>query len=324
MKTITAEELLRAIEHNVFEGVDLQAIASVDDEDEQRRLRLEQVERLFDTQPNGLWAMWLSDQFYTADRELVLIKDPHPFLYDETMNRDQADTNLNDTDYKTMEWLADTAYLCHQLYSHEPFATDVFLGVEECALNPRDNFLYTNKTLVDWIRTTPYRRVAALTLRVMLDVECDRAIVSNQAVQDFYANECYRDNWHVENVEECEDFIKRSLNGIDEMYRHHEQGLSMGLTDEQIRVTDALWEYVPHNYIEEYVACAREFCEMADRMLPRRPYIKSENGVRKYQRETMEALKKIADRYEIDFEPYNPSSLAASYTATWLYDKYYK
>ena len=254
----------------------------------------------------------------------MLIKDPHPFLFDETMNRDLEDTDLSEADYQTMEWLVDTAYLCHQLYSHEPFVTDAFLGVEMCDQEARNNFLFTNKPLVDWIRTTKYRRIAALTLRVMLDVECDNAIVSNQAVQDFYANECYRDHWDVQNVDECEDFITRTLKGIDEMYRHHEQGLSMGLTDEQIRVTDALWEYVPHNYIVEYVDCAREFCEVAERMLPQRPYIKSENGVRQYQRETMEALKKIADRYEIDFEPYNPSSLAASYTAVWLYDKYYK
>ena len=51
MKTITAEELLRAIEHNVFEGVDLQSIASVDDEDEQLILRLEQVRPVLHGRP---------------------------------------------------------------------------------------------------------------------------------------------------------------------------------------------------------------------------------------------------------------------------------
>lgn len=223
-----------------------------------------------------------------------------------------------------MEWVADTAYMCHQLYTHETLLTDVFLGVESCSERTDDCYVYTNKPLVEWIRTTKYRRVAALVARVMLDIECDKAVVSNQAVQDYYANECYRDRLDVQNLDECEDFIKRCLNAMDEMYSHHEKGVSLGLSEEQIRVTDALWEYVPHNYLDDYVACAREFCEVAERMLPPRPYIKSENGVRQYQRDTLDELKKIADRYEIDFEPYNASSLAASYTATWLYDKYYK
>lgn len=56
METISAEELLRAFECNVFKGVDLQAIA-LGNEDEQRINRLEQVERLFGVQTNGLWAM---------------------------------------------------------------------------------------------------------------------------------------------------------------------------------------------------------------------------------------------------------------------------
>ncbi len=300
----------------MFEGVDLHAMAS-GSEDELRENRLEQAERLLGVEYNGMWAMWLSDQFWTSDRELVMISDPHPFLYDAITNRD-------DEEYQTMEWVVDTAYLCHQLYTHEPINTDVFLGVEECGGDMRSDFEFTNKPLVEWIRTTKYRRVAALVARIMLDVECDKAIVSNQAVQDYYANECYRERLDVQQLDECEDFIRRSLEGIDEMYRHHEQGLSLGLSEEQIRVTDALWEYVPHDYLDDYVACAREFCEVAERMLPSRPYIKSENGVRQYQRETMAELEKIAERYELDFEPYNPSSLAASYTATWLYDKYYK
>jgi hypothetical protein len=323
MTKITAKGLLKAIERNVFPGIDLTAIA-LGTEDEQRVSRLEQAERLFGTDTGENWALWLSDQFYTSDRELIMIEDPHPFLYDSVTRRDPEETDLDETEYQVMEWVEDLAYFCHELYTHEPYATDYFIGVKHSARGTRDAFYYSNKPLVDWIRTTTYRRIAALTLRAMLDVECDKAMVTNQAVQDYYANECYHLSWDVDKVDECETFITRCLDGMDEMYRHHERGLALGLTEEQIRVADALWEYVPHNYTDDTVACAREFCLEAERLMPKRPYIKSENGVRQYQREAMEALKKIADRYEIDFEPYKPSSLAASYTAVWLYDKYYK
>lgn len=323
MSKITAKGLLQAIERDAFKGIDLHVLAS-GSEDEQRESRLEQTERLLAETYNGLSAMWLSDQFWTADRELILIVDSHPFLDDATSNKSQEETGLSEADYQVMEWMVKTAYLCHQLFTHEPFATESFLGVTSQSKENTDSFVFDNKALVEWIRTTKYRRIAALVTRIVLDAECDRAVVSNQAVQDYYASECYRLQWDVQRVDECEDFINHCLNAMDEVYRHQAQGLSLGLSEEQIRVVDALWEYVPHDYLDDYVACAREFCQTAEQLLPPRPYIKSENGARKYQREAMEALKQIADRYEIDFEPYNVSSLAASYTATWLYDKYYK
>ena len=63
----TASELLAKIENDFFKDVDL-ATGSVLEGDERRAFRLAQVERLL-TENDGAspLAMWLSDQFWTAD-----------------------------------------------------------------------------------------------------------------------------------------------------------------------------------------------------------------------------------------------------------------
>ncbi len=345
MYNMTAKQFLRHLKRNLFKDVDILALAAQDKPDD-HHVMLEQIERLLDSEPSLYLITWFSDQFWMGERKLYLIDTPHPLLDDANIMGRQEDLELSDDDYLQAQWLTRLALFCHQLYSHEPFDTDwlqpgLSLGAKCHKAAPSegrlwqqdkdllghvcaDDFMYANKKLVQWIRTTPYRRLASLVTHTMLDKETDRAIATNQVVQDYYAYRSLSGEVSVKNVADCENSIQLWLDLMQEMYEHYEQGKKLGLSDEQIRVTDALWEFVPHNYDDDTVNCAREFCEKAEQLLPPKPYIKSENGARKYQRETLPVLQKIADRWNVSFNDHDIANLAASYTYNWLYDKYYQ
>ena len=74
----TPHKFLEAIQRNAFKDIDLTQLLTMD-EDQQRIFTLEQMERML-SMPNVYTAEWLSDQFWTADKELIMMYDPHPWL----------------------------------------------------------------------------------------------------------------------------------------------------------------------------------------------------------------------------------------------------
>ncbi len=333
-KEMTPGEFLRWIEKQLFKNGELKSIPTLDAAS-QHKLMLEQTDQLLASDQYGYEATWLGDQFWTADRDLYLIVKSHPLLSDANRMYSQEDSELTVDDYARAQWLTKTALLCHQLYTHADFDTDMLQeglhlkatkGAPNQGLlgNPcADDLAYANQKLIDWIRTTPYRRIAAMVAATIVDRELDRAITTNQAVQDYYAYNCTKHSLYLSSLDDCNEHIEKWLGAMEEMRQHHEKGVALGLTDEEIRVADALWEFVPHYYNDDLVRCAREFCKQAEQLLPDKPYIKSENGARMYQRKALPKLHKIADQWEISFDENDVTSLSASYTASWLYDKYY-
>lgn len=319
MKQISAEKLLRAIERNAFKGIDLKAIVAKAVREE----RLEQIERMLAENSYGRTALWLSDQFWTADRELILIEEPHPLLLEGTTLRDQQATGLSDEDYAEAEWLMQTAWMCHSLYRHMPFDLNLIADGLTYSDDLDANWRYQNKALVTWIRETRHRHVAAWLMQVMLDVEFAYARANDLAVNDYYALNCDDSFFDIQNAEQCEMLISKCFEAMEEMEQHHQQGLDMGLTVEQIRVCNALWEYVPHNYTNDIVGCSREFCAEAAKLLPKEPYIKSDKGASAYIRKAFKHLHPIADRWQLEFDEKNPANLEAAYLQAWLYSKYF-
>ncbi len=314
---MTAEKLLRRIEDVLFKDMNLsRQVASLDAEG-RRELMLRETDRLLQGSIYGDEAAWLSDQFWTFDSELQLRMDDHPLLASATEPWEQEATGLGDDDYQEALWLIATARLCHDLTTHTAF--------EQRIVDDRlsgEDFSYGQEPLLKWLRETPYRRIAVLVARIMLDTEADRAMATNQAVQDYYAYACYRETLDLRDVSDCEDHLTKWLGAMEEMRQHHERGLEKGLTEEEIRVADALWESVPHDFADDVVGCARAFCQQAEALLPERPYIASEKGCQQYIQKTLPVLHEIADRWEMVFDEHDAANLAASYTAAWLQDKY--
>lgn len=322
-KLPTPHELLEFIQEEAFEGVDLTPLLTMDDE-QLRTFTLEQMESLRGIYPDAQAALWLSDQFLTADRELIMIRDPHPWLALATEMKPREElSDLSDDEYRIAEWIYQMALFSHTLYTHEPFDPqklgDGLKQGEEFA----DSFRYTNKAMIDWIRTAPYRRVAAMVCAIVMDLETDWAIQNNQAVQDYYAMEGWRNGYDWDKVDDCERYIDKCLNAMNEIEELYEKGHQVGLNDEEIRVLDALYGFAPHGFAEEDFPLVRDICEVAEKHLPSRPYIKSEQGQRKYGQAVFDDLKKVFAKHEFPFDPSDLTDLTPAYLDKWVYDKYY-
>ena len=326
MSKTSPKQLYDAIALQLFKGVDLSLVLSLSG-DELRKFSLEQMERL------RAWrdcygALWLNDLFWTADRILTPCQDNHPWIAGEyeMWDRDQL-SDLTDDEYRIAEWIVQLSILSHDLYSHEPFDVnqlgDGLQGRFAETELYKDSFRYDNKPLVYWIRTTPYRHIAAMVCYTIMDQEINWAVENNLAVQDYYANESDRFGLYWDKTEHCEDYISRCLNAMQQIEMHYEKGHSAGLSDEEIRVIDMLYGFAPHEFFEEDFPEVREICEAVNKHMPKAPFIKSEQGQQQYRNAVFGELKTIFETYGTPFDPSDLTDLTLGYMRTWLYDKYY-
>ena len=323
-KTITPKELLEVIVRNLFKDTDLSRVPRMT-ADELPTFTLEQEERLLAMTANGLSVAWLSDRFWTADKELILMFDPHPWMENEYMLKAREDMpDLTDDEYALASWISKLAALSHALFVHTYFPLDLLEeGLEWKHASDEENFSYSHGRLIDWICLTPYRRVAAMVCYLVLDTETNRAIQTNQAVQDFYAMECWYDRPDWQKVDECETFITKALDGMRQIDEHYEKGLEAGLNDDEIRVLDALYGFAPHEYFEEDFPRVRDICQAAEELLPDKPYVKSEKGEREYAVRMHKRIGEIYAKYDMHYDPSDVRDLTPGYLDSWIYDKYY-
>lgn len=326
MKQIpTPKELLELIKSSLFKEIDIECVLTMSSTQKDTFL-LEQQERLLAAQRHGMLASWLSDLFWTADKEAILITTPHPWLeegYELKNPKDMSDLNCNE--YELAEWILNLAALSHDLIVHANFPLDILEdGLDGYYKDDKDNFSYAHKPLIEWIRSTPYRRIAALVCYQVLDYETNKAIRTNQAIQDFYAMECWRQHPDWQSLDDCEEFIRTALDGMQQIEKHYDEGHAAGLNDEEIRVLDALYGFAPHDYFKEDFPRVRDLCKAAKDMLPDRPYVKSENGQREYAHKMHEAFKEIFAKYNTHYDPSDLTDLTPGYLDSWIYDKYYE
>ena len=328
MSNMTPTQFLEHIKKNAFKDIDLAPVTTLQG-DKLRTFTLEQLERLRGWMPDANAALWLSDQFWTSDRNLTMRTNPHPWLAFEWEMKDREQMpDLSDDEYTIACWIEQLALLSHDLYCHEPFdveqLSDGLQGRFTQTELYEDSFRYDNKPLVEWIKTTPYRRIAAMVCYTMVDQETDWAVQNNQAVQDYYAMECWRDFGDWGKLEDCEDFINRSLTAMQKIEEHYQKGHAEGLSDEEIRVLDIMFGFAPHNYCPDDYPAVRDICAAAQKHLPQAPYIKSEQGQRVYGNAVFADLEKIFAQYNMTWDPSDPTDLTMGYLDAWVYDKYYK
>ena len=112
-KETTPHELLEIIQNQAFKDVDLSQVLTMSDE-QLCTFSLEQMERLRATR-GSIAALWLSDQFLTADRELLLMYNPHPWLdLAIEMKLPSQLPDLSDDEYRIAEWIFQLALLVIQ------------------------------------------------------------------------------------------------------------------------------------------------------------------------------------------------------------------
>ena len=222
-KEITAAYMHKLLKESLFSEVDLTHIPEMSDE-ERRAFNIQQLDRIIGMRSHADALGWFIGQFIHHEGER---REDNP-LYEE------EGTPL-------VDWYLELLWLGYELYEHIPFDLDLLVpGLAQDKNDPENDFTIDNAPLCDWLTTTPYRFVAMLVGRIMLEVEYSKVVGSNDAEQDYYAEHCSTDNFYTNDPEEARQAVQMLLDGLKEIRSHREQGRQLGLSIEQERVVDSL------------------------------------------------------------------------------------
>lgn len=303
-KEITAEYMHKLLKDGAFKDVDLSRLATMSD-DERRVFTIEQADRLLGAQGYGDMMRWFMGQFFDDEFEL---RDDNPLCEEESL---------------LAQWYIALADLGWCLITHLPFdLNSIEPGLGTHAEDPEQDYTIDNERLTSWLRTTPYKRVAALVARIMLEREYDRVVAHFDAAQDYYAEHCHSGSLNVQKTEECEAFVTSVLDAIATVLSHQQRGRELGLDDDGLEVVDALWGWMPHDYDADCVAATREICEAAEAAMPAPTVIRSRNGFALFQKPVIQQMEAIARKHDLDIDLTDKYSITMGYLTDWLYRKY--
>lgn len=145
------------------------------------------------------------------------------------------------------------------------------------------------------------------------------AMNNDIAMQDYFAYGCEFDV-HAR-YSEPQKAVTSVVNAIKEMADHLQRGKELGLSELEQRVVDTLWSWVPHNYPDNYVACAREVAEVIVRQIPPNTEIRTQKNYYAYMRRVMPEAEQIAKRYDVELDP-SAFDTSTAYFQEWLADEY--
>ena len=138
-----------------------------------------------------------------------------------------------------------------------------------------------------------------MVAKILIRVELDRVVGHNDAVQDYFAENCSTGDIDTQDIDNADKFINDAIGVLTEMKQHAERGRQLGLNDEQMRVVDLLWSWVPHDYLEDYVATAKEVIEVVDRALPAKTVIRSRKGFKMFYDQLIPQLVQVIEKHDV-------------------------
>ncbi len=254
----TARERLAYIEKKFFKGAGL-AKACLLEGEERRAYVLSQVERLLSTKYNSSsLGMWLSDEFWTADKGRMPMDETDPLL---SLKEQQTMTSK---EMDCLRLIVEVAGLCHDLGLHLPFDLKETFGI-------RGKFWVSNKRLVEWLTTTPYERIAmhvAYTLR-------KRAI--NVYIRDHYqpAQDALAELFSSEYGELVRDpdwtkipprgYVKTIIDELLRIERHWQRGRRLKLNPQVVILHDEIYGLVPLQFDKGVLEAAQKLYDYMER-----------------------------------------------------------
>ena len=308
---MTPAQMHELLKRNVFSDIELERVPSMD-ADQRRELKLSQIDKMLGMAPYADVLIWYISKFVDVDDDA------------DDDNHRRADNPLYDEeDTPLVTWYLEVVELGYALYFRRVFNLDMLaLGLQTNTNDFRQQFTIDNQQLVDWFQQTPYRRVAAMVARIIMRIEIDKVVGHNDAVQDYYAENCSSAEIDTQDVNEADAFTNKAIEVLTEMKHHAEQGRQLGLNDEQIRVVDMLWSWVPHDYPEDYVATAKEVIEVVDRALPAKTVIRSRKGFKIFYDQLIPQLVKVIEKHDVPVDLTDRYNLTVGYMYDWLFAKY--
>jgi hypothetical protein len=266
----TAKELLAQIERRYFKGAGL-AKASTLEGDERRGFVLAQVERLL-TEEHGFspLAMWLSDEFWTADEGRKLPEKPNP------LTSLQEQQTLTDEEMARLRLILNVAGLCHDLSLHFTFDLKEAFGV-------KNDWWVSNKQLVEWLTTTAYERISMHTAYIMKKFAiCVYEYGHYQPAQDELA-ELYSMEYHelVRDPDRTKipprGYVKTIIDAIQQIERHWQRGRRLKLRPDLVMLHDEIYGVVPRQFDKGVLAAAQALYDYMDKELCGRLVLKDYN-----------------------------------------------
>ncbi len=307
-KELTAEYMHDMLKRSVFSDIDPQQVAAIP-KDQRNKVTLAQIDKILGIQSYGSMLEWYISQFIDSEKHPKL-KNP---LYNEPNN-------------PLLDWYLEVCFLGHSLYQEEPFdlaALDPALATEHKA-NYKKAFVIDNTALVNWLRETPYHRVAAMVATIMMKLELKRVFGKNDAIQDYYAEQCNTADFDIQNEDEACQVVETVLNGLTEIRQHETAGRQLGLDNEQRRVVDLLWSWVPHDYPEPYIKAAKEIIKTVKKLMPPKTMIRSQKGFKIFYASLLPELIKIVEKYDLPVDLTDRYNLTIGYMYDWVRGKYMK
>lgn len=265
-----ARERLAQIENNFFEGVDL-AAASLLEGEKRRTFRLAQVERLL----TELWqyaslAMWLSDEFWTADEGRKLIDESNPLV---TLAGQQT---LTDGEKSRLRLILEIAGLCHDLSLHFTFDLKESFGV-------KNDFWVSNNQLVEWVTTTEYEQIAMHTAYTMKrhalsTYEFGHYLTAQDELAELYSleHQCLIKQPQMTDIP-ARDYVKTILDALLQIERHWQRGRRLKLRPDLVMLHDEIYGVVPRQFDKGVLKAAQALYDYMDNELRGRLVLKDYN-----------------------------------------------
>ena len=278
--------MLAKIEKIFFEGVDFTKACLLEG-DERRAFVLTQVERLLTEEYDfSTLAMWLSDQFWTADEGRRPILKANPLLSQVGLQ------TLTDEKRSQLQLILEIAALCHDLSLHFMFDLKAAFGIR------KNDLWVSNKQLVEWITTTKYERIAMHTVYTMKRHAINVfAGMGYQPAQDELA-ELYSTEYR-ELVHRPEDtkilprtYTKIILDELLRIVRHWKRGRKLKLRPDLVILHDEIYGVVPNRFDKGVLAAAQALYDYMDNDLCGRLVMKEYNYNARSWREQPETVKR--------------------------------
>jgi hypothetical protein len=270
-QTRTVREMLAQIEKDFFKGVNL-AEASLLKYDKRRTFVLSQVERLL-TEKYGSspLAMWLSDQFWTADEGRRAMGKAKPLLSQKEQQ------TLTDAEIARLELILEVAGLCHDVSLHFEFDLEEAFGIR------KDDFWVSNKELVEWLTTSKYERIAMHTAYIMKKFaigvyEGFHYQPAQDELAELYSTE-YHELVHRPNFTEIPPraYIKIIIDALLRIERHWQRGRRLKLRPDLVMLHDEIYGMVPNQFDKGVLQAAQALYDYMDKELYGRLVLKDYN-----------------------------------------------
>ena len=316
-----AKELIQQIKEKVFKDADLSRLTSMSD-DEKRELLLQHVERLLSSRDNRDVIIWMANQI--VDRNNDVLPD-NPILDYDTLDLKSDIVGLSDEEKILAQFVVRLAYFTCCMFNKFGgyFSTTRYLGInaEYDEISLHDEFWISNTALVNWVKTTPYRRVAVGVVSEMICVAGEEAQRLSSVEQDYFFGFFGVVTIDQSDIAQCNDYTITGLHTLEEAERHKQQAIQLGLDRECGSIVDSLCGTLMNDYPEQMVACAKELQQHANSLLPKDARTMSREARGEWASATLDACAPIFEKYGIDLNT-KEQNISLNYLMDWLDLKY--